>query len=45
VVAKEINTLQLAKGFTAEADVYKKSIEEKKSAVNSLYGFNQFLWE
>jgi hypothetical protein len=40
VVAREINTLQLAKGFLAEAEVYKKSIEEKKSAVLSLYGFD-----
>jgi len=39
VIAKEINVLQLAKGYTAEADVYIKSIEEKKSAVGSLYDY------
>jgi hypothetical protein len=38
VVGKEINKLQLAKGYIAEAEVYKKSIEEKNNAVASLYG-------
>jgi hypothetical protein len=45
VVAKEINTLQLAKGYLAEAEVYKKSIDEKKSAVHSLYEFDELHFE
>jgi len=43
VIAKEINVLQLAKGYTAEADVYTKSIEVWKSAVGSLYDFLHLL--
>jgi hypothetical protein len=37
VIAQEINVLQRSKGLIAEAEIYKKSIAEKKSAIKELY--------
>ncbi|XP_059483386.1 DNA repair protein RAD50 [Neocloeon triangulifer] len=41
VISKEINVLQLAKGHQAEADVYKKSIEDKQEGIKSLMEKNK----